>query len=89
MRRMVPGRPRALRALVTLAVMAATVAHVAAAPTSHKKKVRPPKIHETVGDLAYVVSKGEMQVEGVGLVAGLENTGGDSPPSPIPQAPDR
>ena len=89
MRRMVPGRPRALRALVTLAVMAATVAHVAAAPTSHKKKVRPPKIHETVGDLAYVVSNGEMQVEGVGLVTGLENTGADSPPSPIPQAPDR
>ena len=28
-------------------------------------------------------------VEGVGLVTGLDNTGGDSPPSYIPQAPDR
>jgi flagellar basal body P-ring protein FlgI len=81
MRRMVPGRPRALATLVAMAVMAAMLAHVAAAPTSHKKKARPPKIHETVGDLAYVVSNGEMVVEGVGLVTGLENTGGDSPPS--------
>ena len=81
MRRMVPGRPRALGALVVMAVMAATLAHLAAAPISSKKKSRPPKIDETVGDLAYVVSKGEMQVEGIGLVKGLENTGGDSPPS--------
>jgi flagellar basal body P-ring protein FlgI len=64
-----------------MAVMAAMLAHLAAAPISSKKKARPPKIDETVGDLAYVVSNGEMQVEGVGLVKGLENTGGDSPPS--------
>jgi flagellar basal body P-ring protein FlgI len=81
MRRMVPGRPRALRAAVALAVMATLLAHAAAAPTSSKKKARPPKIQETVGDLAYVVSNGEQVVEGVGLVTGLDNTGGDSPPS--------
>ena len=64
--------------------MAATVAIVAqalAGPTAEKKKSRPPKIQETVGDLAYVVSNGEMVVEGVGLVTGLDHTGGDSPPS--------
>ncbi len=81
MRRMVPGRPRALGAAVALAALAALLAHAAAAPTSSKKKVKPPKLQETVGDLAYVVSNGEMMVEGVGLVLGLDNTGGDSPPS--------
>src|SRR5438270_4775277 len=83
MRRMVPGRPRALGALAALAMLVAlnaTLAH-AAAPTPNKKKARPPKIQETVGDLAYVVSTGEMVVEGVGLGIGLDNTGGDSPAS--------
>src|SRR5579875_1929265 len=80
MRRMVPGRPRALGAVMALVALAATLAH-AAAPTPNKKKARPPKIQETVGDLAYVVSNGEMVVQGVGLVLGLDNTGGDSPPS--------
>ena len=81
---LVPSEP-----LVALAVLIATLAHAAAAPTKTKKKVRPPKIHETVGDLAYVVSNGEMRVEGVGLVTGLDNTGGDSPPSHYPQDPGR
>src|SRR5262249_2998867 len=39
------------------------------------------KVQETVGDLAFVVSRGEMKVEGVGLVVGLDNTGADPPPS--------
>ena len=64
-----------------MAAMAAALAHAVAGPTSDKKKTRPPKVHETVGDLSYVVSNGEMSVEGVGLVTGLDNTGGDSPPS--------
>ncbi len=83
MPRMVPGRPRTLGALIALAVLAAALAPAAAAPAKTKKKVRPPKIQETVGDLAYVVSNGEMMVEGIGLVTGLDNTGGDSPPSTI------
>jgi flagellar basal body P-ring protein FlgI len=67
--------------VVALIALAAMLAHAAAAPTPNKKKARPPKIQETIGDLAYVVSNGEMMVEGVGLVLGLDNTGGDSPPS--------
>ena len=43
--------------------------------------MRRPRSQETVGDLSFVVSNGEMTVEGVGLVAGLDNTGVDSPPS--------
>ena len=38
-------------------------------------------MQETVGDIAYVVSRGEMKVEGVGLVVGLDNTGVDPPSS--------
>ncbi|MHB1558850.1 MAG: flagellar basal body P-ring protein FlgI [Isosphaeraceae bacterium] len=83
MRRMVPGRPRALGILVATAAMAVavTLSLAFAGPTSRKHRSKPPKIHENVGDLAYVVSRGEMIVEGVGLVSNLDNTGGDSPPS--------
>ncbi len=81
MRRMVPGRPRALGAALAVAALAALLVPAVAGPISTKKKTRPLKINETVGDLAYVVSNGEMMVEGVGLVTGLDNTGGDSPPS--------
>ncbi len=81
MRRKIPGRPLALGLLVATAAMAVTVTLASAGPTSKKHKSKPPKINETVNDLAYVVSRGEMLVEGVGLVSGLENTGGDSPPS--------
>jgi flagellar basal body P-ring protein FlgI len=45
------------------------------------KEPAPPKVQETVGDLAFVVSRGEWKVEGVGLVRGLDNTGADAPPS--------
>lgn len=81
MRRILLNRSRALGVAVALAVLAVMIGYVAAGPTSNKKKSKPPKIHETVGDLAFVVSNGEMMVEGVGLVSGLDNTGGDSPPS--------
>ena len=46
-----------------------------------KKESRPPTVQETVGDLAFVVSRGEWKVEGVGLVRGLDNTGADPPQS--------
>lgn len=81
MRRMVPGRPRVLGILVATAAMVVAVSLAFAGPTSRKHRSKPPKIHESVGDLAYVVSRGEMMVEGVGLVSNLENTGGDTPPS--------
>lgn len=81
MRRMVPGRAGALVTAVVMTAMAAALVQAAAGPTAEKKKSRPLKINETVGDLAYVSSTGEMTVEGVGLVTGLDNTGGDSPPS--------
>ena len=32
-----------------------------------------------MGDISFVVSRGEMKVEGVGLVVGLDNTGVDPP----------
>jgi flagellar basal body P-ring protein FlgI len=80
MRRMVPRGAWARRALVAIAVVA--LLPLGAGPTK-KKKETPPKVDETVGDLAFVVSKGEMKVEGVGLVVGLDNTGTDPPPSPF------
>jgi flagellar basal body P-ring protein FlgI len=79
MRVMVPGRPWALGALIAVAALA--LAQLGAGPTKKKKEGKPPKVQETVGDLSFVVSKSEMKVEGVGLVVGLDNTGGDPPPS--------
>ena len=81
MRRTIPRRPWALGALVAIAVLALIIHPLGAAPTKKKKKSIPPKVQETVGDIAFVVSIGEMRVEGVGLVTGLDNTGVDPPPS--------
>jgi flagellar basal body P-ring protein FlgI len=80
MRRRFPGRVWAHRASVAIALLA--LALVAAAAGKKKgKDSHPPKVQETVGDLAFVVSRGEMKVEGVGLVVGLDNTGVNAPPS--------
>jgi hypothetical protein len=40
---------------------------------------KPPvlKVEETIGDLAYVRSLGEIPVQGVGLVVGLDGTGSE------------
>ena len=78
MRRTIPRRPWALGALVAIAVLALSQANAAA---GKKKESRPPKVNETVSDLAFVVSNGELKVEGVGLVTGLDNTGSDAPMS--------
>jgi flagellar basal body P-ring protein FlgI len=73
-------RPRATRALV--AIVALALVQTGAGPSKKKgKEPPPPKAQETVGDLAFVVSRGEMKVEGVGLVVGLDNTGADPPVS--------
>ncbi len=79
MRRTVPRRTWARGALV--ATMALALAQVGAAPPKKKKEGLPPKVQETVGDLSFVVSRGETKVEGVGLVVGLDNTGVDAPSS--------
>ena len=81
MRRTLSSRLWFLGALVAIAVMALTLTQVGAAPTKKKKKIPPLKVQETVGDIGFVVSTGELRVEGVGLVTGLDNTGGDPPPS--------
>jgi len=54
---------------------------IAAPPRRKRSEPPPPKVEETVGDLAFVIQNGELKVEGVGLVTGLENTGADPPPS--------
>jgi flagellar basal body P-ring protein FlgI len=75
MRRTVPRRSPAQRAVVAIAV--AALLQMGAAPNKKKKEGVPPKVQETVGDLSFVLSRGEQKVEGVGLVVGLDNTGVD------------
>ena len=80
MRPSFPGRPWAHAAVVATAVLA--LVQLGAGPGKKKgKEPAPPKVQETVGDLSFVVSRGEWKVEGVGLVRGLDNTGADAPPS--------
>jgi len=62
-------------------MVALALTQMGVGPTKKKGKGTPPKVQETVGDLSFVVSRGEMKVEGVGLVIGLDNTGADPPPS--------
>jgi flagellar basal body P-ring protein FlgI len=64
-----------------LAILALAMTQMGIGPSRKKGKGTPPKVQETVGDLSFVVSRGEMKVEGVGLVVGLDNTGADAPPS--------
>ncbi len=45
------------------------------------EKEKPPKVEETVGDLAFVRASDDIKVEGVGLVIGLNNTGSNPEPS--------
>lgn len=79
--RRVPGTFRALGAAVAIATLVGGL--IGAGPLSKKKRSAAPlpKVEESVGDIAYVFEDGEITVEGVGLVSGLENTGGDAPPS--------
>ena len=81
--RTVPRRPWAHGALVAIAALA--LAQMGAGPGKKKKEGLPPKVQETVGDLSFVVSRGEMKVEGVGLVVGLDDTGVDPPSSWLSQ----
>ena len=63
-------------------MLALALTQLGAGFSKKKTKSTPPKVSETVGDLSFVVSRGEMKVEGVGLVVGLLNrTGVDTPNS--------
>ncbi len=75
MRRTVPRRGRARAALLAIAGLALIGAG------GHKKDPPPPKVDETVANLAEIRVSGETKLEGVGLVCGLEDTGVDPPPS--------
>jgi flagellar basal body P-ring protein FlgI len=46
-----------------------------------KSEPPPPKVEETINNLAFVLSDGVTALEGVGLAFGLDNTGGEAPPS--------
>ncbi|MHC5538427.1 flagellar basal body P-ring protein FlgI [Singulisphaera rosea] len=50
-------------------------------PKKKRSEPPPPKVEEAVGDAAFIGSPMDMRLEGVGLVVGLDNTGGDSPQS--------
>ena len=52
-----------------------------AAPKKKRIEGPPPKAEESIGDVAYIPMPSEQKLEGVGLVAGLDNTGADSPNS--------
>ena len=80
MRRMLLGHAGVLVIAVTMTAMAATLVLPSVGLAAERKKIKL-KINETVNDLAYVVSSGEVIVEGVGLVTGLDGTGGEAPPS--------
>ena len=79
MRRLIPRGTWVVPILAVIWLLAQPGVDAAA----KKKRVEPPppKIEEVVGDLAFVTQGGDLRVEGVGLVTGLENTGADPPPS--------
>lgn len=79
MRRIVP---RHGKVLVACATMAALVLTGAGNPVKPKKpRETPLKVEETVSNLAYIANGQDVQLEGVGLVTGLDRTGMDPPPS--------
>ena len=79
------------RQALTLGTSVATLCILGAAPDGKKsggssgkgllaRKEPPLKSDETVGDLAYVRTAGDVRVEGIGLVVGLGGTGSDPKP---------
>src|SRR5207302_3087129 len=78
MRRTAPRRGWALGGLAVVTALALTGAD---SPRKQRSEPPPPKVEETVTNLAFIYSNGVIKVEGVGLVFGLDDTGADPPPS--------
>src|ERR1700733_11363753 len=76
MRRTSPSRALVLGALVACAAVFLT----GAADAKKKVKEVPPKVDETIGDVANIFGR-PMKVEGAGLVMGLDGTGSEPAPS--------
>src|SRR3954451_15004920 len=73
--------PRHIWALAGLMALFAPALLGAGASPKKRNDPPPPKVEETIGNLAVVYSKGEIKLEGIGLVFGLDNTGAEPPPS--------
>jgi flagellar basal body P-ring protein FlgI len=73
-------RERRIGALVAWALIA-TLGLSGAGKKGKLANGPPPKVEENIASLAYVAASKDMELEGVGLVSGLPNTGVDPPPS--------
>jgi flagellar basal body P-ring protein FlgI len=80
MRRIDSRRVQVIASLAAIGALAVALGG-AGAPPKKKKPGIPPRVEETVGDLADIFHRTELILDGVGLVVGLDNTGGDAPPS--------
>ncbi len=78
MRRIDRRRGRAIAAWAALAALVLA----GASPQKKKQSDTPPKVEETVANLAQIMQIRDIDLEGVGLVVGLPNTGVDPPDSP-------
>ncbi|AGA26970.1 flagellar basal body P-ring protein FlgI [Singulisphaera acidiphila] len=76
-------RYHARRNRTYLALWAIAAVALVGAGSPFKKQEKPPKVEETVTNLAsiFTSSHNSMRLEGVGLVVGLDNTGSEPPPS--------
>lgn len=73
--------PRRVQAVAALAAISALALAGAGLPKGKRAEPPPPKVEETVTDLAYINRGTELKLEWVGLVVGLDNAGVDPPPS--------
>jgi flagellar basal body P-ring protein FlgI len=80
MRRIDSRRVQVIASLAAIGALAVALGG-AGTPPKKKKPGIPPRVEETVGDLADIFHRSELVLDGVGLVVGLDNTGGDAPPS--------
>ena len=67
--------------LAVVALLFTLTAAGAGLPKKKKSDTKPLKRDETISELGDIISRSEINLEGVGLIAGLDNTGVDPPPS--------
>ena len=79
MRRFDPRRIQAIAAIAAIGFLALALSGADTPSKKKKKPSIPPKTEETVGDLADIFHRSETDLDGVGLVVGLDNTGADPP----------